>query len=385
MAKKEALLNNSKENKMILKANIDNEKIKHKYYDFLKESQGYSEATICAIKKAVYRYEEFTDFEDISKFSKKKAVEFKKWLEEKQDPRTKKQISITTCYHYIRNLKDFFKWLSFQSGYKSKICLTDVEFLKLPKEKARIAIAQKREKYPTFEEVKKVISSININNEIDLRDRALLSFTLLSGMRDSAIITLPIGAFDESTLQISQDPKLGVKTKFSKTINSVLLKFDNDMLNYVIDWVRYVKTEKLFSNSDPLFPRNKVENAENSKSFVSNSVEPKFWQSATSLRDIFKQRFKDADIEYFSPHTFRHLAVNMAISKCRNGHEIKAVSQNFGHEDVGTTMTTYGTLNNTQVSSIISGMDFSNSDTANQADLLVKFQEFLKQQGQGNF
>ena len=178
MAKFNRILDNLKEDKSMLKANLENERIKHKYYEFLKESQGYSEATISAIKKSIYRYEEFADFEDFSKFSKKRAIDFKRWLEEKQNPRSKKQISITTCYHYIRSLQEFFKWLSCQAGYKSKICSTDIEFLKLPKEKARIAIAQKREKYPTFEQVKKIISMIKINNEIDLRDRALLSFTL---------------------------------------------------------------------------------------------------------------------------------------------------------------------------------------------------------------
>ena len=379
------VLEKIKGGKIMLKSNLENEKIKHKFYDFLKESQGYSEATITSIKKSIYRYEEFTDFEDFSRFSKKKAIEFKQWLEEKQDPRSKKQISITTCYHYLRSLKDFFKWLSYQPNYKSKINLTEVEFLRLPKEKARIAVAQKHEHYPTFEQVNKVISSIHIDNEVDLRDRALLAFTLLSGMRDSAIISLPIGCFNENTLQISQDPKKGVKTKFSKTINSMLFKFDDDMLFFILEWVRHLKTEKSFGDSDPLFPRNKVENAKGSNSFVSNSVEASFWQSATSMRDVFNQRFTEADVEYFSPHTFRHLAVMTAISKCRSGHEIKAVSQNFGHEDVGTTMTTYGTLSNTKVNSIISEMNFSKTDNANQADLLIKFQEFLNKQGKGNF
>lgn len=370
--------------KTMLKSNLENEKIKRKYYDFLKESQGYSDATITAIKKSIYRYEEFTDFEDFSKFSKKKAVEFKKWIEEKKDPRSQKQISITTCYHYLRHLKDFFKWLSYQPSYKSKINFTEVEFLKLPKEKARIANSQKRERYPSIEQVKKTVSSIYINNEIDLRDRALISFTLLSGMRDSAICSLPLCCFDVSTLQISQDPKKGVKTKFSKTINSVLFKFDDDMLCFFLGWVRYLREEKHFKDTDPIFPRNKVENAQGANTFISNFVEPAFWQSVTSMRDVFKQRFKDAGIEYFSPHCFRHLAVNTAIAKCRNGHEIKAVSQNFGHEDVGTTMTTYGKISNTQVNSLISGMDFSNSNN-NNSDLILKFQEFLKSQNQSQF
>lgn len=385
MNKKVNNLENNKGAKNMQKFNAENEKIKHKYYDFLKESQGYSELTINAIKKAIYRYEEFSNFEDFSKFNQKRAVEFKKWLETKIDSKTKKQISISTVYQYTRHLKDFFKWLCLQKNYKSKICMTDVEFLRLSKEKTRLAVSQKREHYPTIEQVKKVISSIEINNEIDLRDRALLSFTLLSGMRDNAIITLPIGAFNEKTLQINQDPKLGVKTKFSKTIRSVLFKFDDKMLEYFLEWYRHLKTEKLFGNADPIFPKNKIENAENSKTFISNSVEPKFWQSVTSMRDIFKQRFENAEIEYFPPHSFRHLAVITAISKCKNGHEIKAISQNFGHENVGTTMTTYGTLTNTQMNSIIAGMDFLESNNNNQADLFIKFQEFLKQQGQGNF
>lgn len=384
MTKNTTFTDTTKGAKTMLKSNLENEKIKRKYYDFLKESQGYSDATITAVKKSIYRYEEFTDFEDFSKFNKKKAVEFKKWLEEKLDPRSQKQISITTCYNYLKSLKDFFKWLSYQPNYKSKINFMEVEFLKLPKEKARIANAQKRERYPSLEQVKQVVSSIQVNNEIDLRDRALISFTLLSGMRDSAITSLPLGCFDENTLQVSQDPKKGVKTKFSKTINSVLFKFDNDLLNYVLEWVRYLKEEKHFIDTNPLFPRNKVENAQGANIFVSNYVESEFWQSVTSMRDIFKQRFTDAGIEYFSPHCLRHSAVNTAISKCRNGHEIKAVSQNFGHEDVGTTMTTYGKISDTQVNNLISGMDFSNSNN-NDADLLVKFQEFLKSENQSKF
>ena len=370
--------------KTMLKSNLENEKIKRKYYDFLKESQGYSDATITAIKKSIYRYEEFTDFEDFSKFSKKKAIEFKKWIEDKKDPRSQKQISITTCYHYLRHLKDFFKWLSYQPSYKSKINFTEVEFLKLPKEKARIANSQKRERYPSIEQVKKTVSSICINNEIDLRDRALIAFTLLSGMRDSAICSLPLGCFDETTLQVNQNPKKGVKTKFSKTINSVLFKFDTDMLNYFLEWVKYLRGEKHFTDTDPIFPRNKVENAQGANSFVSNFVEPAFWQSVTSMRDIFKRRFEDAGIEYFSPHCFRHLAVNTAIAKCRNGHEIKAVSQNFGHEDVGTTMTTYGKISDNQVNSLISGMNFSGSND-NDSDLISKFQEFLQSQNKNQF
>lgn len=373
-----------KEDKIMLKSNLENEKIKNKYYEELKEKEGFSEATINAHKKAIFRYEEFSDFEDFRNFNKKKAVEYKNWLEVKKDPRTDKQISLTTVYHYIRNLKEFYQWLALQTNYKNKILLTDVGYLKLPKKQARIATASKREDFPTFEQVKKVVDSIEINSEIDRRDRALISFTLLSGMRDKAIITLPIGCFEKDRMFVNQDPKFGVQTKFSKTIRSYLFLFDEAMTEYFLDWYNYLKAEKLFGNTDPIFPRNKVENAENSMSFISNEVEPKFWQSATSIRDVFKQRFEHAGIKYFSPHTFRHLAILTALSKCKNGHEIKAISQNFGHENVSTTLTTYGTLNQTQMSETISGMNFS-KDSKPDTEIMQKIKALIEQENKSNF
>lgn len=384
MSEKTEKLTTKKENKIMLKSNLENEKIKNKYFDFLKESEGYSEATISAHKKAIFRYEEFSGFEDFRQFNKKRAVEYKKWLEVKKDPRTNKQISITTVYHYIRNLKEFFDWLAIQPNYKSKIQLTDVAYLKLPKKETRIATATKREHFPTFEQVKKVVESIEIKSEIDLRDRALISFTLMSGMRDKAIITLPIGCFDKDRMLINQDPKHGVQTKFSKTIRSYLFQFDPDMVKYYLEWYEYLKTDKLFGNADPIFPRNKVVNAENSFSFVSNEVEPYFWQSATSIRDVFKQRFENAEIEYFSPHTFRHLAIITALAKCRNGHQVKAVSQNFGHENVSTTLTTYGTLNQTQLFETISGMCFS-ADVKPDNEIMHKIKALIEQENNNSF
>ena len=183
---------------------------------------------------------------------------------------------------------------------------------------------------------------------------------------------------------INQDPKLGVQTKFSKTIRSYLFRFDETMVKYFLEWYEHLRTDKVFGNTDPIFPRNKIENAENSLSFVSNEIDDKFWQSATSIRDIFKQRFEHAGIEYFSPHTFRHLAVKLALQKCRNGHEIKAVSQNFGHEYVNTVMMTYGTLNAVQMYDTLSGMSFSESSD-NSDNLAEQIQELLKKNRKGNF
>ena len=115
----------------------------------------------------------------------------------------------------------FFDWLSEQSGYKSKINKTVIDYLNLTKGEIKIATQPRMRPCPTLEEVKALIESIRGKTEIEMRDKALISLTFLTGARISAVSTLPIRSFDREKLIIDQDPKLGVKTKNSKIIPSV--------------------------------------------------------------------------------------------------------------------------------------------------------------------
>ncbi|MDX1918542.1 MAG: hypothetical protein SFT81_05325 [Candidatus Caenarcaniphilales bacterium] len=103
-----------------------------------------------------------------------------------------------------------------------------------------------------------------------------------------------------------------------------------------------------------------------------------------SMRKIFQDRFQAARIEYFSTHTFRHLACKLAFARCRNGFDIKAVSQNFCHEHVGTTMITYGSLYNSQVCELIAGLDFSNTKEGDE-DLASAIEKLIRDRKKGNF
>ncbi|MFH1373382.1 MAG: site-specific integrase [bacterium] len=337
--------------------NSKNEKIKRKYFRWLREANGLSELTVCAVEKAIWLYEDFTNHGDFAGFNQSKAVRLKKWLLSRTY--RGKPVSITTVYHYLRHLKRFFVWLSGQPGYKSRISLDSVSYLSLEKKKVREATAPKRVKYPSLEYVRNLADSIDVRNEIDQRDRALIAFLLLSGMRDKAVSTLPIGCFDTQTLEIQQDPVAGVDTKFGKSFISVLFRFDDKLVEYVINWVKYLTETKLFASTDPLFPRSRVEQVEGGLTFISRQVEGVYWKGAGSIRQILKVRSAKAGLNYYHPHSYRHTAVSLAMRYCRNAEEIKAVSQNFGHDYIGTTMVTYGTLDDFRVEEIIRGMDFS--------------------------
>jgi integrase/recombinase XerD len=355
--------------------NLKNELIKRKYFKWLKEAAGFCDSTVNSIEKGILVYEEYTEHEDFSGLTPDKAISFKKWLKIKEH--NGKIISTVTCHGYLRNLRKFLTWLCGQAGYKSKIKLDAISYLNISAKDERMATQNVPRDYPALEYVISLADSIKGSTEIELRDRALISFTLLSGMRDTAIASLPIGCFDEENLTISQNPKEGVETKFSKYIPTVLFKFDEKLVNYFLEWVRYLKI-KGFGLHDPLFPRCELVQGNDNFSFDSpTEVEPVFWHGAGPIRNIFKKRTELANLQYYPPHTYRHLAVDLAIKNCKKGEQFKAVSQNFGHENIATTFGSYGNYPNNKLSEILKNIDFSGKTTGNENEKLKKIMEIL--------
>lgn len=340
-----------------MKINLKNERIKRKFFRRLREAEGMAEATINYIEKAILLYGDFTKQADFSKFSAEKAIEFKKWLQKREY--RGKPISLSTDYSYLRCLTKFFTWLSDQPGYKSKIIPDKIAYLKLSRKEERIATQYTPRNFPALEYVRNLTDSIKIKSEIDLRDRALIAFALLSGARDKALATLPLGCFDEDALIINQNPRAGVETKFAKLIPTTLLRFDEKLLGYVLEWVSHLKS-KGFGSQDPIFPRSKADQGENNLCFEpALEIEPAFWKTTGRIREIFKRRSQEAGLPYFPPHTFRHTAISLALKSCKDGEQIKAISQNFGHEYVATTLSSYANYDTVTLRGIINRINFS--------------------------
>ena len=151
-------------------------------------------------------------------------------------------------------------------------------------------------------------------------------------------------AFDEKDLIVYQNPKHKVKTKFAKNIDTVFFNIEGTKaLDYVLDWHAYLKNNKGYKLTDPLFPMTKVENGKQNISYQSTGeVVPLFWKTTNASRIIFKKRFIDAGIPYYNPHSLRHLIVKEISKTVSTEEQKKAVSQNIGHSHVGTTFGSYG-------------------------------------------
>jgi integrase/recombinase XerD len=345
------------------KLNVNNIKVRRRYLDRLRQARGLSEATVVSIERALHKYDEFIGGLDYKTFSTSRATAFKKWLQERQH--NGKPISAGTAYHVIRQVHEFFMWLSGEQGYRSKITPNLVSYLSLDLKTVRQATSERLVSAPSLEYVLKLTGSIEPQGEVDLRDRALIAFLLLSGMRVLAVVSLPIGCLDPETLVIDQSPSKGVKTKFGKTIISRLLPFDTQLMSYVLEWHKYLTFVKLYTQTDPLFPSTRMVQAVDGPTFEAAGVEPIFWSTADPVRRILRERSEHAQLPYHNPHSFRHAAIQLGFRFCKSAEATKALSQNVGHKNIDTTLATYGNLSTERRLEVLGGIDFTGKNQSN--------------------
>ena len=178
--------------------------------------------------------------------------------------------------------------------------------------------------------------------DVERRGRALIAFTAITGIRDGALISLRVKHVDPVRLRVIQYPK-EVATKASKRIDTFFFPVSDRCEQIVLEWLRHLRVPLLFSDDDPLFPKTQIGLDANS-CFIANGVCREFWASAARVREVFNTAFVNADLPPFTPHCFRHMLAHLVYSHCSAPEEVKAWSQNLGHESPLTTFTSYGTI-----------------------------------------
>ena len=340
--------------------NSKNERIKRQYGDFLKHADGRAEATIRQVEKAIQRYEDFTGSADFSNFDQRKAKAFKDHLVERG-------LSKSTMLSNVTALKRFFGWLAHQQGYRSRITLTDIDYLSLSDKDVRAAKAPADRAYPTIKQLEHAIAHMPASTDVERRDRALLAFTAITGVRDGALISLRVKHVDPVRRLVVQHPN-EVSTKASKRIDTYFFPVSTTCEQIVLEWQRHLREVLLFSDDDPLFPKTSV-GLDDNECFFAAGVCREFWSSAARVREVFKAAFKNAGLPLFTPHSLRHMLAHLAYSHCRSPEAVKAWSQNLGHESPLTTFTSYGTIATERQGELIRTAHPVDADT----DILQRF------------
>lgn len=315
--------------------NPTNERIKMEYADFLDRDEGLAERTVDQKLDAIYHYEQATNFADFKTFNRDKAIAFVEAMEARD-------VTNATRLACINHVKAFFKQMAMDGLINGKASRRAISALRLSRKDQRAGRAQKPKKFATVAEFKQIIAAMPRETAIERRNRALVAFTLLSGARDGAIISMRLKHVDFARREVMQYPD-EVDTKNSKLIATWFFPVGEGITDEVKDYVTYLRDELGFTSDDPLFPKTLNGHDENDR-FTPIGLTKARWATAQPVRDIFKRAFMAQGFTYRSPHRIRNTMMAFAYDLGLNGKELKAWSQNLGHEKLETSVNCYGNL-----------------------------------------
>ena len=323
---------------MMRKQNEQNERLKRTYYNYLKEVDGKDEKSLDKMLAEVRRFEESTKFKPFKKFHIDDARRFKNYMEDARNERTGKPLAHSTVDAALRTVKAFFVWLAGQPGYKSVLTYRDCGHFNNTKKNTRIAHAERDIPYPTMAQALHALQAMPSASDIEKRDKAAFALFMLTGIRDGAAASLRLKHINLEEGCVFQDGR-DVNTKNGKTIYTWFFPVDDAYRVCFEDWVRYLRTDKLFGNADALFPKAKMANRGNGFEVAGLSREP--YSNAAKLNQTIRTAFALVQLPEFTPHSFRKTLALHGDEVCTTMQERKAWSMNLGHENIATTINAY--------------------------------------------
>jgi integrase len=344
------------------KMNEENERIKRRYFGYMREAKGRDDKTISKIALAIRKYEQSTKWKSFKAFHIEDAGRFKADLRKAKNPRTKKPLSHSTIDSTLRAVKAFIHWLAGQSGYKSRISYADAEYFNNTLKDARIAHTHRPAQYPSLKQCKHAFEAMPERTIDQKRDKAAFAFFLLTGGRLKAITTLRLKHVNIDDGRVYMDAR-EVSTKFAKTINTWFYPVDSIYLAYFKNWMTHLSDVELFGAEDPLFPKPRI-GVTKGQGFQNLGLSREPYASTTSLYKAVKTAFTNVQMPAYTPHNFRKTHGKLMNEFCTTPEQMKAWSMNFGHDDLHTTISSYVPVNLERQGELMAAMQAKASHTS---------------------
>lgn len=334
--------------------NAGNERIKRRYVHYMKEARGLSDTTMRQALYAIAAFERWTQFREFKHFRSEHAVGFKKHLLAGSGKRAAELSRRATVHSTLMSLRVFFRWLAVEPGFRKSLDARDADFFNLSAREARVATTRFEKPIPSLEQVQTVIRAMPSGTDVEKRNRALVALVLLTGVRVKALTTLKLRHVRRDGTGIDQDAR-EVETKRAKTFSTHFFQVGDDVREIFQAYVHHLRTTLKFGGSDPLFPSTR-QDVDHEHQFKITGLTRSHWKTADPVRDIFQAAYERAGVPYFTPHTVRSTLARLGEQLCRTPEEMKAWSQNLGHDEVLTTFTSYGSVPAIRQAQIISGL-----------------------------
>lgn len=320
------------------KVNEENERIKRKYFHYLRTAKRKNKASVVKAAQAIQRFEASIGFASFKTFKTEQVVRFRDKLDAEVNKTTGKLLAKSTIAGFLAANKEFIFWLADKPGYKSRIGHSDADYFNMDAKGQRIARTARETPYPSLDMVRYTFDAMLTETDVQRRNKALIACLMITGARDGAIASLRLKHVNIVDGYIFQDAR-EVRTKNSKTITTYFLPVDPAYTDYFIGWVRFLQKEKLFGPDDPVFPP--LEIGHQDGEFAVLGFKRNIYSNANAIRKTIKDAFQSAGLPTFTPHAFRKTLVKWASDAYQTVEAFKAFSQNIGHSSVVTTASAY--------------------------------------------
>ena len=262
--------------------------VKDQFYTFLIVERGDLDSTITTYEDDINQFELFVDNKDISELKREDIEDFMRFL-------SAEGMKSATIIRRITTIRGFYLFLAREGLIKESLI-----GLRLPKGEKKLPNVL------SFEEVEDLLDAPDIENDSELRDKAMLEFAYATGMRVTEIISLNV---EDINLETGYATCRNGKKERTVPIGNMSLKALKDyILNARKIMIKDEKQNALFVNV-------------NGKRLTRQG----FWKIIKYYKD---QAHIDKDI---TPHVLRH---SFATHLLQNGADLKSIQTMLGHSDI---------------------------------------------------
>ncbi|MEO9826009.1 MAG: tyrosine-type recombinase/integrase [Paracoccaceae bacterium] len=337
------------------KFNAENERLKRRYEQYLREAKGQDEKSIDKVRAALLKFEESTKFKSFKAFHIDQARQFKTALNRSKTSKGK-PFSLSTIDATLRLAKGFFHWLAGQQGFKKVLSYADVEYFNNNRNDARAAHTQRPVQYPSKQAAYHAFQGMADQSELERRDKAMFAFVMITGARVGAVSSLRLKHINLVDGYVFQDGR-EVRTKAGKDITTWFFPMHPDYLACFTSWVNYLRNEKMFGPEDALFPKPERRFVEGR--FLFDSLSHDVYANGSKVHEVFSTAFAQVQMHPYHPHSVRKtLGQELSDLELPLATQ-KAWSQNLGHENFTTTVSSYLPVSSQQQGALIKGLDAS--------------------------
>lgn len=287
---------------MMRKITEQNERLKRDYLSYLREAEGYDEATLDKVSASLLIFEEALRYKPFKAFHREWAAAFKSHLQKRKNQRTGKPLGLSTRDGILRDVKGFFHWLASQPGFKSRLTYHDVRYFNNNAKDARAAHAQRPKRYPTLAQCAHAFRQMPESTVIDRRNKAMFAFWVMTGARAGALASFRIQHVDLIEGVVYQNGR-EVRTKAAKSFETWFFPVDPIYCAFFEAWFAELTDKQLFGPGDALFPKQKVGVTDGR--FTATGLDPEPYSNAQIVGQVISKAFRDAGLHPFNPHSIR--------------------------------------------------------------------------------